>query len=103
MSEKVAASLYVIHGWKVEGQKMEECLTQLSPEIIEIGLRLVFPANEKHAYFGEILFKASVEDKATGIGIAVPDPAVRERLHHAIKKVGLDMESEAPLLWFVIG
>lgn len=96
--------LYLVHGWKVEGKVLDKCLTELRPEIFEIGMRLVFPKNEKHAFFGEILAKVESGSDVGAVGVAVPEAGARERLAHGLKRVGLDLgEAEAPLLWLVLG
>jgi hypothetical protein len=95
-------TLYVIHGWKVEGVALQKCLMELTPAVIEIGMRLVFPKDEKWAFFGEILAKA--ENEASAVRVLPPAPGAALRMAHALKQIGLDKQSmDAPLIWVVLG
>lgn len=96
------STLYVIHGWKVEGAALDKCMMDLTPAVIELGMRLVFPKDQKHAFFGEILAKA--EDEASALRVLPPAGASAERMAYALRKMGLEKKSmDAPLIWVVLG
>lgn len=95
-------TLYVIYGWRVEGQILEKCILDLSPEVIALGMGLIFPKDDKAGFFGELLTK--VEGEASVIGIIPPPASSAERMASVLKKMGLDKEAmEAPLIWVVLG
>jgi hypothetical protein len=98
------STIYVVHGWKVEGRLMEQCLMNLAPAVIELGLRLVFPKNEKVAFFGQILARTENEEPLTWIRVVPPAQEASTRIMKALEIAGLKPEEVGvPLLWVVAG
>lgn len=100
MRNPEAATLYLVHGWKIEGETLSKFMVDLAPEVIEAGFRLVFPQDQKFAVFGEVLAKGSLSELSALSG-TLPNSAARERLVQDLVKMGLD--SGEPLLWIVLG
>jgi hypothetical protein len=95
-------TLYVVYGWKVEGQALGKCLMDVSPAAVELGMKLVFPKDSKTGYFGQIL--AMAENEASVLQVARPTSGSAENMARALKEMGLDNHAlEAPLILVVFG
>lgn len=96
--------MYVVHGWKIEEPDLGKCIMNLAPEVIEIGMRLVCPANEKYGIFGEILARVGIEEKTSAVSFSPPEPGTANRLAHGLKLMKLEKEvMDGPKIWIVMG
>lgn len=76
----------------------------LAPDVIELGMRLVFPKGEKHAFFGEILVKVEDGNDFSVMRIVPPAAEAATRIMASLGLAEIKPEEVGmPLLWVVAG
>lgn len=96
--------IYIVHGWKIGPDVLTAVLTNMSPEILESGLRVVIQEGSKErAFLGEVL--AVLRPKKGGVFSPVAPPDDGKKLIEAAKSIGLGamVAETGPTLWIVAG
>jgi hypothetical protein len=91
---------FVVYGWRAGRAVLQHILSDMKPEALDLGLRVVFAGHAGDAVVGEVLASASAEETMT----EVPPPTAdsERRMREAAEAMGLAKAlSGPPRLWLV--
>lgn len=103
MVHEDAPDIYLVYGWRIGAEALRRALSDMTPEAVECGLRLVLePDSKEAAFLGRILVKLEPK-KGEIFREALPEPADPGPMVEAARTLGLELDGEKPKLWVVAG